>query len=82
MYEIVVKRKVRRAIARLPESVFERVERAIDDLATDPRPRGAIKMRGLAAGRAALFARSSGFSAFEVAERVLPRNFWYTGSAT
>jgi mRNA interferase RelE/StbE len=46
LYEIVVKRKASKAIARLPESVFGRVERAIDDLAADPRPRGAVKMRG------------------------------------
>jgi mRNA interferase RelE/StbE len=46
LYEIVVKRKARKAIAWLPESVFGHVERAIDDLAEDPRPRGAVKMRG------------------------------------
>ena len=33
-------------MARLPESVFDRVDRAIDGLAEDPRPRGAVKMRG------------------------------------
>lgn len=45
-YEVVFKRKVRKAIARFPEDVYERVARAIDDLANDPRPRGARRMRG------------------------------------
>lgn len=45
-YEIVFKRKARKGIVRLPENLYERVTRAIDVLATDPRPRGAVKMRG------------------------------------
>jgi mRNA interferase RelE/StbE len=45
-YEIVFKRKARKGVVRLPENLYERVTRAIDDLATDPRPRGAVKMRG------------------------------------
>jgi mRNA interferase RelE/StbE len=45
-YEIVFKRKVRKAVALLPANVYGRVSRAIDDLADNPRPRGARRMRG------------------------------------
>ena len=38
-YEIVFKRKARKGIVRLPENLYERVTRAIDDLAADPRLR-------------------------------------------
>jgi mRNA interferase RelE/StbE len=45
-YEIVFKRKARKGVVRLPENLYERVTLAIDDLAAEPRPRGAVKMRG------------------------------------
>jgi mRNA-degrading endonuclease RelE of RelBE toxin-antitoxin system len=37
-YEIVFKRKARKRVVRLPENLYERVTRAIDAFATDPRP--------------------------------------------
>ena len=45
-YEIIFKRKARKSVVRFPENLYERVTRAIDDLAEDPRLRGAVKMRG------------------------------------
>ncbi len=45
-YEIVFKRKARRGLVWLPDNLYERVTRAIDGLAAEPRPRGAVKMRG------------------------------------
>ena len=45
-YDVVVKRRARKAIARFPEHVYGRVTEEIDELAEDPRPRGAKKMRG------------------------------------
>ncbi len=45
-YEIIFKREARKGVVRLPENLYERVTRTIDDLAADPRPRGAVKMRG------------------------------------
>lgn len=46
LYEISVKGKARKAIERLPRGPHERVIEAIENLANDPRPRGARKMRG------------------------------------
>lgn len=45
-YDVVFKPKVRKGLVRLPEPGYERISRAITDLAGDPRPRGARKMRG------------------------------------
>ena len=45
-YEIVVPRRVRKAIARLPENVHGRVSGTIDGLVEEPRPRGCVSMRG------------------------------------
>lgn len=45
-YDVVFKPKVRKGLVRLPEPVYERFSRAITDLAADPRPCGARKMRG------------------------------------
>ncbi len=45
-YELVVPRRVRKAVARLPENVYGRVSRAIDRLVEEPRPHGCIMMRG------------------------------------
>jgi mRNA interferase RelE/StbE len=38
-YEIIVERKAGKAIARLPQAVYDRVMRAIEILAEDSRPR-------------------------------------------
>lgn len=46
MYELIFKRRARRSAARLPESVYRRMIRAIDELAEDPRPRNSRKLRG------------------------------------
>ncbi|CAA9460149.1 MAG: hypothetical protein AVDCRST_MAG14-2291 [uncultured Rubrobacteraceae bacterium] len=40
MYEVLVPRRVRRRLARLPESVYERVLAALKSLGEEPRPRG------------------------------------------
>jgi mRNA interferase RelE/StbE len=45
LYEIVFKRKVRSAVARLPENAHERVSCAIDSLAENPRPTGCRRLR-------------------------------------
>jgi mRNA interferase RelE/StbE len=47
LYEIVFPRRVRKSMTRrLPESAYQRVLQVIRDLENDPRPRGAVKMRG------------------------------------
>ena len=46
MYEVLLPRRVRKGMSRFPQKDFERTLRAIMGLANDPRPRGAIKMRG------------------------------------
>jgi mRNA interferase RelE/StbE len=45
-YEVSVRRKAEKAIARLPDAVYQRVRAAIRDLANDPRPSGCIKLSG------------------------------------
>jgi mRNA interferase RelE/StbE len=45
-YEVVVERKARKAMARLPSEVYSRVVEAIGGLAEDPRPRGSRKLQG------------------------------------
>ena len=44
-YELQVERVARRELDRLPRAVYERVAAAIDNLADEPRPRGARKLR-------------------------------------
>ncbi|MBA3425530.1 MAG: type II toxin-antitoxin system RelE/ParE family toxin [Rubrobacter sp.] len=46
MYELTFKRRARRNVARLPESVYGRMIQAIDELAENPRPRNSRKLRG------------------------------------
>ncbi len=47
MYEVILPRRVRGGMTRRPpESAYRRVLGAIRDLAEEPRPRGARKMRG------------------------------------
>ena len=45
-YRIEIKRAPEKAIARLPKNIKRGVRSAIDQLATDPRPRGSIKLQG------------------------------------
>ena len=41
-------RRIRKGLSRrLPESAYGRVLEAIGNLGEDPRPRGAVKMRGM-----------------------------------
>ncbi len=46
IYRIELSRGARKAFLALPASERRRVERVIDALATDPRPRGAKKLEG------------------------------------
>ena len=45
-YEVSITRKATKAIARLPDTVYQRVKDAIADLANEPRPSGCKKLRG------------------------------------
>lgn len=44
-YEVIIERKARRAIARLPLAVYGRVMGAIDGLAENPRPRNSRQLQ-------------------------------------
>lgn len=46
VYQIEMSRKAQRELGKLPRKDQERIRTAIDALATDPRPRGSIKMSG------------------------------------
>ena len=46
MYEVIFTRRARKAMSRFPRREYERVLRAIEELAEDPKPTGARKMRG------------------------------------
>jgi len=45
-YEVTLASSAEREIKALPKSVQGRVERMIDSLRSNPRPRGAIKLKG------------------------------------
>jgi len=45
-YQVLLSPRARRDLEKLPHVVAERVARAIDGLATNPRPAGAKKMQG------------------------------------
>ena len=45
-YDVFTTGKVEKAIARLPEDAYQRMNDAIDALADDPRPRGCEKLSG------------------------------------
>lgn len=45
-YTIILERRVEKALRRLPRDVLARVDRAILDLADDPRPAGCKKLKG------------------------------------
>ena len=44
--EVIFTRRARKAMSRFPRREYERVLRAIEGLAEDPKPIGARKMRG------------------------------------
>jgi mRNA interferase RelE/StbE len=45
-YQIVIKKPALKVIAQLPRPLANRIRRAIDALATDPRPHGYKPLRG------------------------------------
>jgi mRNA interferase RelE/StbE len=45
-YEVIVERKARKALARLPSTVYDRAMQAVNDLAEDPRPRQSRALQG------------------------------------
>ncbi len=45
-YEVTLASSAEREIKALPKSVQRRVEKMIDSLRINPRPRGAIKLKG------------------------------------
>lgn len=45
-YQLQLERGANRSLRRVPQREYERLERAIDGLALDPRPRGALKLGG------------------------------------
>jgi len=45
-YETVVERKARKAIARLPSTVYGRITNAIGGLTEDPHPPNSLKLQG------------------------------------
>jgi mRNA interferase RelE/StbE len=45
-YEVFTTGKVEKAMARLPEDAYQRMNDAIDALADDPRPPGCEKLSG------------------------------------
>jgi hypothetical protein len=45
-YEVIGERMARKAVARLPQAVYDRVMRAIEDIADDPRPRQSRRLHG------------------------------------
>jgi mRNA interferase RelE/StbE len=44
-YELQLDRSAKRELERLPERDYQRIARMIDQLATEPRPKGALKLR-------------------------------------
>jgi mRNA interferase RelE/StbE len=45
-YELQLERRALRSLDRLPVEAYQRVSRAIDALALDPRPRGMLRVHG------------------------------------
>ncbi len=45
-YEVIVERKARKALARLPSAAYERTMRAVNSPAEDPRPRQSRSLEG------------------------------------
>lgn len=46
MYEVIFTRRARKGMSRFPQREYQRVLQAIKELAEDPKPVGARKMRG------------------------------------
>ncbi|MDQ4105815.1 MAG: type II toxin-antitoxin system RelE/ParE family toxin [Actinomycetota bacterium] len=46
MYELLLKRKVEKNIARLPDAAYERIVHTVNSLVEEPRPPGCRKLRG------------------------------------
>ena len=44
MYAIRIKRRAQRAWERLPETDFQAIRQALDELTQNPRPKGAVKL--------------------------------------
>ena len=51
LYQIEVKASARKQIQALPKQMQDRVGKAIDELALDPRPRGCKKVSGAGSDR-------------------------------
>ena len=45
-YEVLTTRKANKAIARLPDTAYQRVKDAIKELTNDPRPPECVKLSG------------------------------------
>ena len=45
-YSVVVQRRAQKRIVRFPSRVQDRIEKALRDLADEPRPQGSRKLRG------------------------------------
>ena len=46
IYTIITPRSVRKQLDALPDEVYNRIARKIEQLAEDPRPDGVVKMKG------------------------------------
>jgi len=46
LYTIIFKPRARRELEKLPRAIAERIARAIDEFATQPRPPGCKKLAG------------------------------------
>ena len=47
-HTVLIKPSARRELESLPDEMLRRVDRIIASLATDPRPRGCVKLQGAA----------------------------------
>lgn len=50
MYQLEITRQAQRQLGRLPASIAARVQTAIQGLASNPRPRGSLKMSDMKNG--------------------------------
>jgi mRNA interferase RelE/StbE len=46
LYEVEIERPVQKVLDRLPRNLRERLVRAMDKLAENPRPRGCVQLKG------------------------------------
>jgi mRNA interferase RelE/StbE len=47
-YELQLERGARKSLDALPDVHYHRIREAVDRLASEPRPRGCVKLRGMA----------------------------------